>query len=153
MTDITLKTYVDVANGQTERVDPSDISKNQPVTLFVHGQVITGTIIPAWQLLEDLGKGDNWDLQAPGPFSGLAREVRSIEERRNALPETDMSTWTSDDRQFYEDTEATVVNLANAKWQGPQGPLLPSQGDGVLLRVRLDAVDAFTPGRLGSAPA
>lgn len=146
--DITLTTYVNIMNAKTERIEPST---GFDVTLFVNGDVITGNLIPAWQMLEDFGKGKDQGTDERGPFALCAEQAKADEQRvRELLSREDDIPTTDDDREFLDISGPYFVNLANAKWMASNGQLAPGNG-GVLMRVKLESVDAFVVGTMSAA--
>lgn len=137
--DVTLVVAVNITNEKTERVTPPDA---QYATLFVSGRIITGYMIPAWQMMEQFGRYETGESGVTGPYVSVAQIVKDQQVRAAEL--TEKEDRTDEEQEFLDDFGPHFVNLADARWETANGSLGPDTG--ILLRVKIDSVDAWTPG-------
>ncbi|OBA50212.1 hypothetical protein [Kocuria sp. ICS0012] len=137
--DVTLVVAVNITNEKTERVTSSNA---QHATLFVSGRIITGYMIPAWQMMEQFGRYETGEPGGTGPYKSLAQIMKDREARATEL--TEKEDRTEEEQEFLDDFGPHFVNLADARWETANGSLGPDTG--ILLRVKIDSVDAWTPG-------
>lgn len=139
-TDLTLRVAVETTNQKTERVEPPHA---HPATLFVGGRIITGYMIPAWQMMEEFGRQpqDADGDATEGPYASLVEDLKELEVKRAEIEKKE--DWSVEDQDFLEDSEPQFVNLARAQWDMPSGSFEPATG--TLMRVKIDSVDAWVP--------
>jgi hypothetical protein len=93
--DAMLVNLVASVNSRLERINPDE---SVGVTLLVNGHIITGKIIPAWQMYEDMGKGSDAASDEPGPFGLQAGAMREEQRQVNELLARDRDSLTDEER-------------------------------------------------------
>lgn len=114
-----------------------------PITLFVHGTVITGKAVPTSRYVRHMvtgveGTDSVWD--------DLAATFKEGEDNFTRLNEQDYDSLAPDEQKIV-DAPRGFINLIEAKFQGADGRLLPS-GQLVAFRVKIASVDGWVYGDL-----
>lgn len=141
--DFLLTSLANIANSSEDRYEGPQSGTG--VTLFVNGTMITGTVIPNWQYMEDAYRQPSTEM---GPFGSIAARFRDVRDRLRQLEEVADDDLTEAQREEINDSLPGYIHLGWAKFGMGQNFAPTSADELSMIRVSLEDISAWLPGSL-----
>jgi hypothetical protein len=144
--DASLVLLPDHALGELVRL-ADEVGLTLPVTLWVRGAVLSGTLVGAREHLARV-REQTQRVPVPPALAPILDEV--LVAVRDAYPDPRGAPADEPDDELEEGLPA-YVHLADARYHLPGAPPIPSDGPGLWWRGRLASVDGFALGGLSAS--